>query len=608
MGQLGYISGSVTEKPCPPGKEHMKRFFLPLLFGLVPVLAYASYMFSGLRVPGPADKLILLAVLFPGIICLSWAVSGKLRGDPLEKVLGLVERPKTLWFLGILSLALLAFTAWMAIVPLEGTAKGGDEAAHLFQARIFAQGRLSAPAPPVPQPERFFPSRHLIIHNGKWFCQYTPTHSVFMAPFVRLNASYLLGPVQGVLSLLGIFLLIRFWTDERKARLASVLLLLSPFFLFMTSTHMAHNSNLMLVTWSLYLLSRFWRDDRYILGVASGFLLGLAATTKPYPIVIWGLFLTAVLAGSGRRGFKALSAMALGCLPPLAGFLATNLHYTGDPLKTPYQISRAGRLLGFGPDKAWYPVYGDFDHTLWRALKNGVRQVASGATTLFGWPLLSLVPLAASLPLLRRNRRLLYLFLPLPGMFLLLLPHAWPAVIYGPRHYTTFLPVVLLLSVLGLGNLRRAAQRRWGSRGSGFMLLTVAGLFAITILLYIPEEITRKSGPWLAIDGIPLRLAQREAEPPAVIFMEASEHGYPHIFSGINHTSPFLEGDYIFCAHQTPGEDREFMELFPDRGFYLYYMDESGEHRIEPWSPELAESLTPARHLHPDPTARSDNR
>jgi hypothetical protein len=573
----------------------MRRALCPAI-GWLLLAAYGAYALLGVRTEGPADKIAQLLVLVPGILCLAWWVSARWATDLAKRMLQRLDRIPARPFLAGLCLALFLFTLWMAYGPLEGTAKGGDEAGTLFQARIYAGGELAAPAPP--DPETYFPCRHLVVHEGKWFGQYTPTHSVLLAPLVAAGASPLLGPLEGVLSLIGVFLLVRLWAGERVAKLVALLMILSPFFLMMTPTHMAHNSNLMLTVWSMYLLSRYWRTGRFSLSLGAGVLLGLALTTKPYPIVVLGLFLLGALIRGGRKGLLGIAGLAAGAAPLVVGMLLLNRYYTGDPLTTPYQLARPGRLLGFGENKAWYPTYGDYTHTVWRGLKDGIRQVASGATMLFGWPLVSLVPLAASIPLLRRERRLAWLFAMLPVMFVFLLAHAWPATIYGPRHYYVFLPVVLYLSLRGLGLLYGLARRRWEGRGGSFLLLALAGLFGITVVLYIPERVREMSGPWLTIDSAPRRTARQSAEPPAVIFMEASQHGYPNIYSGLNHTSPFLDSPFVFCAHQTPEEDRAFMERFPDRGAYLYYVDRKGRHRVEPWTEELARELTPERRMH----------
>ncbi len=82
--------------------------------------------------------------------------------------------------------------------------------------------------------------------------------------------------------------------------------------------------------------------------------------------------------------------------------------------------------------------------------------------------------------------------------------------------------------------------------------------------------------------------------------MEASEHGYPNIMSGLLATDPFLDGDIVFCAHQTTAEDIEHIRgVFMGRNAYLFY-ESGGECFIEPWTEILSERLTPEVDLRPD--------
>lgn len=564
-----------------------------LVAGIVLVVLFTVYALSGERSEGPRDKLVQLVLLVPAAGCLAWFVSGKVRGDLAARALDSIDRPRTHLFLAVLCLAVFIFCAWVAFGPLEGIAKGNDEFTGYFQAKIFARGVLAAPVPQVEDPGRFFFSRSLVMERGMWFGQYTPTHSLLMAPLVSLGLSGLLGPLEGVMSIIGLYLLIRLWAGERKARIAAILLCISPFFLLMTASHMAHNSNLMFVTWALYFLSIHWKDGKFVHALVSGLLLGLALTTKPYPVTAWSIFLFFLLVFRGRKGLKAILGLVLGGILPLAGLLATNLYYTGSPFRMPYQLARSGRLLGFGVDKAWYPVFGDYDHTVWRALKNMAHQAAVGSVSIFGWPMLSLVPMAFSLAEFRRDRRVIWLFSPIILIAAMLMLHAWPGVIYGPRHYYTFLPVIIALSMIGFRYLLRKARARWDDRGGSFTILSVAGLFAITLVIYIPEELRWKTGPWLNIDSRPIELAESLAEPPALVFMEVGSHGYPSLLSGLTFTSPFMDGDYIFCGHQTPSEDMEMMAAFPDRSAWLFWWDGEESH-MRPWSPELAQQLEPA--------------
>ena len=96
-----------------------------------------------------------------------------------------------------------------------------------------------------------------------------------------------------------------------------------------------------------------------------------------------------------------------------------NWYYTGDPLFTTYELARDGRLFGFGEDKAWFPIYGDYRHDVWRGLRNIVHQAGVASVCLFGWPLLSLVPLLAALGSTREDKRVWWLYVPLLLMVLL---------------------------------------------------------------------------------------------------------------------------------------------------------------------------------------------
>lgn len=517
--------------------------------------------------------------------------------DLLHIILRIVRKPSTAVFLGFLLAVLAVFSIWMVYGPGEGIPKGCDEAAYYFQSKIYAAGQLSAPIPAVENPEASFPFRHFVFRNDMWFIVYTPFHSLLMAPFTAAGAAPLLGPLEGMFSLIGIFLLIRLWTGETIARISAILLLLSPFFLFMTTTFMAHNTNLMLITWSLFLISRRVKGASAAHGFTGGVLIGLAFATKPYPVLAWLFFIPfAVITGCRKRWFRILAPAAAGALIPFALFLLSNIYYTGNPLLAGYDLVRGGKLIGFGPDKAWFPVYGDYAHTPLRGLINIARQAWSGSTILFGWPFLSLFPLLLAFRRVRRDRRVLLLYVPLVLIMLLMFLHYYPAVDYGPRHYFTLMPVVLLLSVAGLGESVKLARRRRGAGGSNMVIVFVLCLFVITLFVYLPEGIALRSGPWQTIDDQPRLTASDYVCTPSIVFMQAGEYGYPNISSGTNSNSPFLDSEIIYCAHQTSAEDVQFMQAYPGRTSYLYWYDGHSFH-IEPWTPDRSDSIKPTRDM-----------
>lgn len=571
------------------------RTFLPI--GLSLTLLFIVYRYLEVIPRGPSDKVVQLFLLVSASVCFALYFAARTDRDLVHWIIGKIEKPSTTRFLGLLLVILAVFSIWMAYGPFEGIPKGGDEAAYYFQSKIYAAGHMAAPAPAVDDPMAYFPFRHFIFRNNMWFIIYTPFHSLLMAPFTAAGASPLLGPIEGLLSLIGIFLLIRLWTGETIARISVLLLLLSPFFLFMTSTFMAHNTNLMLITWSLYMISRRAKGASVAYGIASGFLIGLAFATKPYPVLVWLFFIPlAVIVGCRDRWFRILGPAAVAAVIPLVLFLLSNSYYTGNPLHAGYDLIRGGKLIGFGPDKAWFPEYGDHAHTPVRGLFNVARQIGVGSTILFGWPFLSLVPILLAIGRIRKERRVLWLFLPLLLIMLLMFLHYCPAIDYGPRHYFTLLPVILLLSVLGFREAVKFARRRRGTEGSNIVAVFVFCQFLITLFVYLPEGIELRSSPWQSIDRQPMITASNFVDIPSIVFMQAGQHGYPNISSGMNFNSPFLDKEIIYCAHQTPEEDILFMQAYPGRTPYLYWFDGSSFH-IEPWSQDLSEIIEPTRDM-----------
>lgn len=567
----------------------MKPLRLPA--GIVLLSAFAFYALGDGRLQGPADKAVQLALIVPSALLLALSLRG--WKTPYRAIKGLLESGGEARFTVLLPLLAAGFAAWMAFGPLEGIPKGGDEAAYLVQSRIYARGLPWAPEPGVSNPRDLFPFRHFIFNGGRWFVMYTPIHALLMAPFTRVGLNALMGPLQGALSLAGAYLVFRRLAGRAAARLAALVMAASPFFLFMTPTHMAHNSELLFVTWAVYFIVRAFQDRRGSMYAAAGFLLGLALCAKPYTLLPWALSIGIVLIARLKTGaLKVLCLIALGALVPVAFFLLSNALYTGDPMSPAYNMARGGSLVGFGPGRAWFPEYGDHAHTPLRGLMNIAKQAGAGSTILLGWPFLSLVP--PLLVLLNRAERRKWgvLFLPILAVLPFMFIHYAAAIDYGPRHYYTTLPAFALLCALGM----REAVRRWGNTA---VLFTSAMFVLCTFMVYIPDGIALRSGPWQTIDAIPSRLAATYAEPPAVIFMEAGEHGYPNIMSGIMATDPFLDGDMVFCAHQTPGEDLAAMEsVFAGRNPYLFHM-EGDLGFMEPWTPERAAALTPERDLRP---------
>jgi hypothetical protein len=301
-----------------------------------------------------------------------------------------------------------------------------DSIAQLFQARIFAHGRLWMPSPPL---HGFFDYAH-IISDGRWYSQYPPGHSLLLVPGVWLGLPWLVNPLLGGLSVVGIFLLAREAFGRAAARAAAVLAVLSPFLVLMASEFMAHVSGLFAVTWFLLYALRTWRSgSRRDAGIGGAFLL-LAVLVRPYtafacalpvfahagwwygmarsraarsPVAVAGEAGDRVVEAPSARFHAARSKVAFPPWRPLlilaAGGAAGAVLYglynwgtTGDPL-TPGYIRLYGPSHGLGFGKgSWGPP-----HTLVRGLRHAGANLVTLNHDLFAWPLTSLWPLLVGL-------------------------------------------------------------------------------------------------------------------------------------------------------------------------------------------------------------------
>src|SRR5262249_8824267 len=70
-----------------------------------------------------------------------------------------------------LAVATGAFAAVVASSLLERMPHVQDSVAYLFQAKIFASGRLWADLPPTPE---FFEHEFVVMRDGRWFGKYPP--------------------------------------------------------------------------------------------------------------------------------------------------------------------------------------------------------------------------------------------------------------------------------------------------------------------------------------------------------------------------------------------------------------------------------------------------
>ena len=244
-----------------------------------------------------------------------------------------------------------------------------DTVSYLFQAKLFAEGKLSVPAPPE---HGFSSSPHINVLNGKWYSKYPFGNALMLMFGVFINAPWLIPALATGGALLLLYLFVKEIYGKIHpgiAMIAAVLALVSPATLGMGSTWFSEPVSRFYL--SLYLLTLLrtlnCKNDASLLArigypLLSGFALGYAFNTRPLSAVVFGVV------GAGLTLYHLFTQwqhhhkMAQALLPTLKrlGFffipfvvmlgvcMAWNTHFTGDPFMFTHTVAQPYDKIGFG--------------------------------------------------------------------------------------------------------------------------------------------------------------------------------------------------------------------------------------------------------------------
>ncbi len=416
------------------------------------VLAAAVAGTHLLAAGNPSDRLHRVgvvgeALLFPAQDWVAWAVLllttavllGRwLPGSAVPSLRALLLRPSPALF------ALLVF-AWVALasslvahVVLGGLPSDVDDIARLHQARIFLEGRLFVESPPEP---KAFGVYGLLARAGRWFSRYEPGPSLLYALSWKIAGTPVSGnPLLGGALAAALYTLARRTGAEATARLAALLLCLSPFVLGMSGSLQSHPlAALALLAACLFVSLGARNTSRWL--AAAGAALAVAVATRPWTALLAGAVIGswAVLREGLRSAPRRLLPLLLGAAPLLLLLLAYNRALTGDPLLSPFQA--------FDPREV--PWFGYMEHSPAKGFANTARLAAVLNLQLFGWPSsLLFLPLVALLrPRFSLDGLAAAVTLALiAGYFF----YYWADYRFGPRYWYEATPFLAWLTARGL--------------------------------------------------------------------------------------------------------------------------------------------------------------
>jgi len=298
------------------------------VFGLLPI---ANWIAGGHEAPWYGERLALWgsgSAIIVGVAAIGFIL---LRKQPTLWPAGRWDRIAARWqragWRGDLLVALTGFVLYLAVAYLVLSARPLliDEIIQLFQAKIFAGGRLWLPAAEHPE---FTGAMHLLDMSGKVYGQFPAGGPAMLAIGVLLGAPAMIGP--------------RIVEPNRGTALAAVLLFaFAPFTVFLAGSMMNHVTTMAWLVAAAWALAVITASDTPRRGpaVLLGLCLGIAATIRPLdavvfavPAGIWLLWRTS----RDRRQLGPLLLSGLGVALPLIALMMVNQAWTGDPLRFGY--------------------------------------------------------------------------------------------------------------------------------------------------------------------------------------------------------------------------------------------------------------------------------
>ncbi len=301
-----------------------------------------------------------------------------------------------------------------------------DTASYLFQAKLFAQGKISLPVPPQtidgkvtlepngkPMPEYgLSPSPHINMLNGKWYSKYPFGNALMLMFGVFVNAPWLIPALATGGALFLLFLLVKETHNKPIALIASVIALISPITTGIGSTWFSEPVSRFYLVLYLFALVRTLNGTGNVLyPLLSGFALGYAFNTRPLSAIVFGV----VSAGFALYHLykpnmtletdeteaqnhnnlptrkQLLSRLGVFLIPFAVWVflcMAWNHHFTGDPFSFTHTAAQPHDKIGFGKRTEGYysNIEGAYDFKPEWAVKRTWRHILPCISfNAFGW-------------------------------------------------------------------------------------------------------------------------------------------------------------------------------------------------------------------------------
>lgn len=467
----------------------------------------------------------------------------------------------------------LAVTLFLVLVVYQRIPHVPDEIVYMLQARYFAAGRLALPPPPVPAA---FDIDLMYLDQARWFSPVPPGWPALLSLGVAARMPWVVDPLLAALAVLLAHALLREVYAPRIARVATLLLAVSPWLLFLGMSFMTHMATLAFSLAAALGVARSRRTGAWMPVFLGGLAVGAVSLIRPLEGLAVALILGVwSLAARGAR-FRLAPSVALVVGTVLAATLVRpyNAALTGSPSRFPIMMyvnkyyAPGANDLGFGANRGlgWgaldpFPGHGARD-----VVVNALLNTFTINVELFGWAIGSL---GIVLLLVMRKGKSRADWWMLAVIFVVAGIHSFYWFSGGPdfagRYWFLIIVPLCALTASGVGRIAPANSDASSRAGLGVAALTVAAF-----VTFMPWRSTNKYWHFRRMEPGLSRLAAEKGMTGGLVLVRGPRHPDYHgaaIYNSLDLRAPGT----VYAWDRTREARAEVLKAYPER--QVWYVD-----------------------------------
>jgi len=232
----------------------------------------------------------------------------------------------------------------IAFVLLQRFPPSGDDYSYLYQAKLFASGKMYAEDPLYDKAgplHHFVDTNNLVDNQGRRFSKYPPGWPALLALGALLGVPWLIDPILGAIL---VFLILRYaeqQTGESLMKVAGLLLTLCLFFCYYAASLRAHIATALFVfaAFVAYDAAQRRNGSSRLLLSSAGALLGYSSMIRYIDWVPLGVWIGVDLLR--RKRFAELTFFGVGFAFLASGNLIYDVLFTGHPFQPPPALNHS---------------------------------------------------------------------------------------------------------------------------------------------------------------------------------------------------------------------------------------------------------------------------